>query len=346
MLRNSISRRLTFSFGIPIISLVKSNTKIVAVLFCLCLAGLGYWFLGNKRGSGRPIIGITQIVSHPSLDEVRAGIISGLKEEGYEDGKNVEIMFRNANGDPSLTVPIAESFAQRPVSVMVPITTPSALACAKSSTSIPIVFGGVTDPVGVGLVKDLKTPGANITGTCDRWPIAEQIKFFKEILPGLKTLAMLYKPGDDVSKWGVATAKEAAATLGIEIVERPVSSGADIPQVLHLLLPDVDAVYTGMDNLVVENIEPVLKEAAQFNKPVFAGDIGSITKGAAATVGISMDALGRETARIVARVIKGEQAGQIPIFVFSTGTRVINRQALQSLEIDESKAKLLGATLQ
>ena len=117
MLRNSTSRRLTFSFGIPIISPVKSNTKIVAVLFCLCLAGLGYWFLGKKKDSGRPIIGITQIVSHPSLDEVRAGIIDGLKEEGYEDEKNVEIMFRNANGDPSLTVPIAESFAQRPVSV-------------------------------------------------------------------------------------------------------------------------------------------------------------------------------------------------------------------------------------
>ena len=321
------------------------KSKFLAALICLCLVAL-FWFFKTKGTSGRPVIGITQIVSHPSLDEVRAGIINGLKAHGYEDGKNIEIMFRNANGDPSLTVPIAESFAQRPVSIMVPITTPSALACAKSSSTIPIVFGGVTDPVGVGLVKDLHNPGGNITGTCDRWPIAEQLKFFKELRPDLKKFAMLYKPGDDVSKWGLATAKDAAAKIGIEIVERPVSSSADIPQVLRLLLPEVDAVYTGMDNLVVENLDPVLKEAAQFQKPVFSGDIGSIRKGAAATVAISMDELGQETAAIIVRVLKGEPAGKIPVFVFSTGKKVINRSALKILQIDEKRVHQLGADLE
>src|ERR1051326_2538625 len=72
-----------------------------------------------------PVVAITQIATHPALDEVRAGIVEGLKKRGYEDGKTVTIVFKNANGDPSLTVPIAEEFVRMNPSVIVPISTPS-----------------------------------------------------------------------------------------------------------------------------------------------------------------------------------------------------------------------------
>src|SRR6266481_3276459 len=81
----------------------------------------------NKR---LPIVAITQIATHPALDEVRAGLIEGLKKRGYEDGKTITIVFKNASGDPSLTLPIAQEFVRMSPAVIVPISTPSALSVA------------------------------------------------------------------------------------------------------------------------------------------------------------------------------------------------------------------------
>jgi len=94
-------------------------------------------------------VGITQIVSQSSLDLVKEGVIAGLRQEGFEEGKNLRVSFRNANGDPSLPLVIAQEFVRERMDVIVPITTPSALAVAKTAGKIPVVFGGVTDPSGL-----------------------------------------------------------------------------------------------------------------------------------------------------------------------------------------------------
>ena len=171
------------------------------------------FLVSSRQKDDRPLVGITQIATHPSLDEVREGVIEGLSARGYKDKVNVRIEFRNANGDPSLTLPIAQEFVRQRAAVLVPITTPSTLAAAKATDRIPIIFAGVTDPVGVGLVKSLQNGAGNISGTSDQWPFKDQLTFFKELMPSLKTLGMLYKPGDDVSKVALAAMTESAPNV-------------------------------------------------------------------------------------------------------------------------------------
>ena len=123
------------------------------IFVMIAIAAIASAYLWNQRigvseNDAKPVVAITQIATHPALDEVRAGIISGLAKRGYINGKNVTILFRNANGDSALTSAIAGDFVRRKVNVIVPISTPSALAVAQSTKSIPIVFSGVTDPVG------------------------------------------------------------------------------------------------------------------------------------------------------------------------------------------------------
>lgn len=294
----------------------------------------------EKEEITNKIIGITQIASHPGLDAFRNGVIEGLREKGWVENQNLEVIFKNANRDPNLTLPIAQSFVKANVDLIVPITTPSALAAAKATSSIPIVFGGVTDPAGVGLVKDIREPGGNITGTSDRWPFATSIQFFKELLPSIQSIGMLFSPGDNISEIGLREMRKLSESHAFELVERPVSSAADLYNVARDLYYKVDVIFTGMDHMIVENLDSVLKAGFEAKKPVLAGDHGSVKRGALAAMGVDMMLLGKETGYIVDRVLKGESPGDIPVFVIKTGKPLVNLKTAEQLGINIDKSVL------
>ena len=289
-------------------------------------------------------VGITQIVSHPSLDDVRYGVIEGLNKSGFSENDNLEIIFRNANGDPSLTLPIAQEFVRDKVDVIVPITTPSALGALKSTRTIPIVFGGVTDPVGVGLVENIMKPGGNITGTSDQWPFAEQFRLFKQLLPSMKKMGIMYQPGDDVAAFGISKIKEVAAPLNVELKIRPVSNSSEVYITAINLFKEVDSLFTGMDNLTVENFDSVLKAAYESQKPIFAGDVGTVQRGAVATVSVHMKDLGVLTGKIVAEVLNGSHPSNIPIKIITKGVIYVNRIAMEKFGLDSNNIKDLDVT--
>jgi len=302
----------------------------VVLFFVLALP---FW-AGCNRIAPLKKIGLTQIASHPALDSVRAGVLKGLAERGFVEGQNIEVIFNNANGDPSLCLPIAQEFVRKGVDVIVPIATPSALAAAKSTDRIPIVFGGVTDPVGFGLVASLDHPGKNITGTSDRWPFALQMQLFAEILPTLKTVGILYRPGDDVSAIAIKEIQAAGQELNINVITMPVSSAGDLYRSAVALFAKADAIYTGLDGLVVENLESVLKAGREAHKPVLSGDVGTVERGGLATYSISMEELGRITGLMVADVLEGKSAGAMPVQIVSAGKAVVSRSREQEFGLN------------
>jgi len=308
----------------------------------LCVFAIGCYFISSCTRSEKPTIAITQIVSHPSLDEIRKGIIEALGERGYRDGKNIEIIYRNANGDPSLTLPIAQDFVRKKVNIIVPITTPSALGAAKSTKLIPIIFGAVTDPVGVGLVPNLERPGGNITGTSDRWPIEKQIQLFKNLLPGLQRLGMIFRPGDDVSKIGVDTVQTLSSKYGLEVELAPCSDPGQVYSTAIALMRKVDAVYTGLDNLVAENLETVLKASRETRTPVFSGDTESVQRGALATIALQMLDIGKLTGQMVADVLEGSKPSDMPVRIIAEGLPVANHETVKMFNIDEALIEKLG----
>lgn len=282
-------------------------------------------------------VAITQIATHPALDSVRTGIIQGLASKGFTDGKNIKIIFKNANGDPSLCLPIAQNFVRDQVDIIIPITTPSALAAAKSTKEIPIVFAGVTKPVEIGLVSSIEKPGKNITGTSDKWPYKKQLILFKEIIPDLKTLGMLYKPGDDVSDVALKEVTEHGCTLNIKVIAMPVSVSTDVYKSATALFSKVDAIYTGLDGLIVENLDSVLKAAREVHKPVFSGDVGTVERGGLATYSISMEELGFETGLMAAEVLGGTPPSKMPIKIVSKGKAVINQEQAKKFNLNLNK---------
>ena len=116
-------------------------------------------------------VGILQMVSHPALNQIHQGIISGLKDEGFKESKNIKVEFQNAQGDQSNMKTMAQQLADHD-DILFGIATPAAQALVNSADkSTPIMMAGISDPAGSGLVKSEKHPGGNVTGSSGDSPL-------------------------------------------------------------------------------------------------------------------------------------------------------------------------------
>jgi len=280
------------------------------------------------------IIAVTQIASHPALDEVREAIFKRLEEVGYSSKNGTKLVFKNANGDGSLTVSIAQEFARLNPDVIIPISTPSALAVANHAKRSPIVFSGVSEPVAVGLILDVEKPGGNITGVSDQWPYEDQISTYLKIFPDTAKIGMIYTSGDDVSKIGVDAVAELQSKLNFELVTAPLSQAQDVSATATKLFQEVDVIYVGIDHLLLENISSLIKISKEANKPLLGGESGSVEKGALMANSINMTKFGILTADRAIEVLQGANPGDLPVIFVSDGDQLmVNKTAARNLEI-------------
>lgn len=130
---------------------------------------------GGDSKAAMKTVAITAIVEHPALDDVRKGVIDELSDAGFKEGENLTINFQSAQGNTATAGQIAKQFVADAPDVIVAIATPSAQSVAASTSSIPMVFSAVTDPVAAKLVPKLDGSGTNVTGASDALPYAPQI---------------------------------------------------------------------------------------------------------------------------------------------------------------------------
>jgi putative ABC transport system substrate-binding protein len=267
-------------------------------------------------------VAVTAIVEHPALDAARDGVKEALAQEGFKDGDNINFIYESAQGKPEIAAQIAKKFVGDNVSVIVPISTPSAQGAVAATKDIPIVFTAVTDPVAAQIVSNRDKPGGNVTGMSDMSPMAEHVALIKEITPDAKRIGVIYNPGETNSVVLVARLKEVAEPQGYTIVESPATKSGEVQQATLALVGKADVIYVPTDNTVVSAFEAVATAAEQNKLPVFAGDTDTVPRGAIATVGFNYYDIGLETGRVVARVLKGEKPGDIPVS-FATGTDLV-----------------------
>lgn len=280
------------------------------------------------------MVAITAIVQHPALDAVRDGVKKGLTDAGFVEGKDVAYTYESAQGNPATAAQIARKFVGDNVDVIVAISTPSAQTAAAATKDIPIVFSAVTDPVGAKLAATAEKPGGNITGTSDMLPVADQVALIKEITPKVAKLGVLFNPGEANSVSSVAALKEAAGKVGITVVEGPANKSADVQSAARALIGKVDALYVPTDNTIVSALEAAVGVANSAKVPLYAADTDSVARGALAAVGFNYFDVGVQTSELVAKVLKGEKAGDIPV-KFASGT---------DLQINKTTAAKIGIT--
>lgn len=278
-------------------------------------------------------IGITQILEHGALDSAREGFIEALKSKGFEEGKNIEINYQNAQGDLPTAQTIAQNFVSAKVDMILAITTQSAQAAYNKTKDIPILITAVTDPVEAGLVKSLDKPGTNVTGTFDDIPITKQFELLKQLLPESKKVGILYNTSEKNSEIQVDNAKVAAPDFGLQIITAGITNTNEITQSLDSLLSKVDVIYVPTDNLVVAAIPMITSQAFKKNIPVIGSERGQVEGGALATNGIDYYKLGYQTGLMAVDVLNGKNPKDMPITTLPELQMVVNKDAAKKLNI-------------
>ena len=279
----------------------------------------------QTEGAKKYKIGITQIVSHPALDQSREGFKDALKEAGLD----VEYDEQNAQGDITIANTIANKFVTDKVDLIFSIATPTTQAAVNATSSIPIIFTAVTDPEAAGLIKP------NVTGSSDRVDnVAEQLDVLKELNPNATTIGVLYNSSEQNSVTQVELIKKVAAEMGIKVEEQAVTAVSELTQALDNLLSKADALYIPTDNLVVSNMPVVVERANAAKKIVIATDEGSVTNGALYTKGIDFYELGKEAGKLAAQILKdGKSPSDLEIVTLKPTNLVFNKKTMEAIGV-------------
>jgi putative ABC transport system substrate-binding protein len=288
---------------------MKKWTIFFGILFMVGLISFGM-----VSGQQKMIqVGVLQFASHPALDAAREGFIDYLAQAGFKDGEKIKLDLQNAQRDMSVARTIAKKFVTDEKGLIYSIATPASQAAAKETTSIPIIFNAVTDPVKAGLVKGIDSSGNNVTGVSDFIPVKSQIELLLKIVPQMKRLGIIYNAGEDNSRVLVEITRGVAKELKLDLVDATVTNSGEVFAASQTLVGRVDGIYTIQDNTVISALESVIKVANKNGIPVLVPGSPSVERGGLATIGTSYYDLGKIAGEQALRILRGTKPSEIPV---------------------------------
>lgn len=277
-------------------------------------------------------IGVLQLIEHNALDSAYKGFVDGLKEAGYEDGKNIIIDYQNAQGEQANCITIGQKFINDKSDLILAIATPAAQAIANMTKDIPILITAVTDPADSKLVADNNAPGGNVTGTSDLTPVEAQIELLKEIIPNVKTVGLLYCSSEQNSVFQINIAKKKLDAMGIKYIDIAISNLNEIQQVIQNIIGKVEAIYTPTDNMIANGMATVALMTEPAKLPVICGEGGMTMLGGTATYGINYYELGKLTSTQAVSILKGDKkTAEMPIEYLQKFDLVVNTNMIESI---------------
>ena len=287
--------------------------KMVTVLLTAAMVTAMAAGCGKSSDSGSDknesyTIGIEQFAEHGSLDNCREGFLKGLEDEGIKEGDNLTVKYKNAAADMGTAKQISDSLVSDKVDLVCAIATPSAQSVynAAMKADIPVIYTAVTDPVAAELADKDGKPVGEVTGTSDKLPVEEQLKMIREMLPDAKNIGILYTTSEANSVSAIEEYKSLVKKYDFELVEKGITTTADVSLAADDLLSKVDCITNLTDNTVVASLPTILDKANEKKIPVFGSEIEQVKIGCLAAEGIDYIALGKQTGKMAAKVLKGE----------------------------------------
>jgi putative ABC transport system substrate-binding protein len=284
-----------------------------------------------------------QELANPLFDAFR----NEMRKLGHIDGRTYLLEFRSARGDPDRLQSAAAELVKIPVDVIVTDSGAASIAAKRATASIPIVMGVVSDPIGLGLVASLARPGGNVTGFSIVSPElgTKRLSLLKEAVPQTKVVGILLNPASPITgAQQLAPIKDAAAALGVELVvgeaQTPDSISAAIDRLVagHIsaLMVVADAVFFTHRKLIVDR-------AAAKRLPGIYPEREYAEAGGLMAYGPNVPDNLRRAASYVARILKGEKAGDLPVEQPVKFEMVINLKTAKASGLDLAATVLARA---
>jgi putative tryptophan/tyrosine transport system substrate-binding protein len=285
--------------------------------FITLLGGTAAWPLAaraQQRGK-LPTIGFLGQHARSAVTEWTAAFVQRLRELGWIEGRTIAIEYRWAEGRNERFTEIADEFVRRNVDIIVTSGTPPVLAAKQATTGIPIVFAAAGDPVEAGLVASLARPGGNVTGLSSQTPdlAAKRLEILREVVPGLRRLAILSNVGNRLAVLEMREVQAAASTLGLEVVTLEIQRGEDIAPVFEALKARADALYVCLDALLLTNRIRINTLALTARLPMMTATRDSVEVGGLISYGPNFPELWRRAGDYVDKVLRGAKPADIQV---------------------------------
>jgi putative ABC transport system substrate-binding protein len=288
---------------------------------------------------------LSLITADPS-DADNAAFRQGLRDLGYSEGQNVTLEWRASSSSVNQYPELAADLVGLSVDVIVAQGLTATRAAKQASVTTPVVMAYSPDPVRNGFVASLARPGGNVTGlaTLTGQLSAKRLELFRDTVPGLARVAMLWSPTADRA-YEFAETAAAAQALGLGLQSVELSLGGDLESALERLLQGRAEALFLQGNLVNNRYRAEIGEFATAHRlPTIASTRASVEVGMLMSYGADIPALNRRAAYYVDRILKGASPADLPVEQPTTFEFVISLKTAQALGLTIPEHVLLQAT--
>jgi putative tryptophan/tyrosine transport system substrate-binding protein len=303
----------------------------------LALAGLGLLSgcgTGAPRGQQASLHRIGYLAPDAAPTRSTVAFVQGLRDLGYAEGQNIEIVYRWAEGREERLSELAAELAALPVDVILASSAVAARAAKDATGTIPIVIGASNDPVAAGLVASLARPGGNVTGLSLVNPllVAKRLELLKEMVPSSGRIAALVYPASATGEQDWKEAQTGARALGLDLARYEVRSGDDLAAAFAAMAAaGAEALLVLPNQFFTRNRERLLSLAAQHRLPAMYEHRQYAEAGGLMSYGADTSDLLRRSATYVDKILKGAKPADLPVEQPTTFDFAINIKTAQAL---------------
>lgn len=266
-----------------------------------------------------------------------------LRELDWTEGGNIAIEYRWAEGRPERYAEIAAEFVQLKVDIIVASGASAVAAAKRATSSIPVVFSVVNDPLGTGVVSSLARPGGNVTGLSLQNPdlAGKRLELLREAVPSLHRLAILANGSNPGAVLELNDVKGLLGRLSLEPVIRQITRADDI----HAAVAQggADALYVCSDALTIANRTRIAAAALAARLPTMNGPREFADAGGLMSYGANVPDLFRRAADYVDKILRGAKPADLPVEQPTRFDLVVNLKTAKALGLAVSPTLLARA---
>jgi ABC-type uncharacterized transport system substrate-binding protein len=283
-----------------------------------------------------PTIGFLVPGTPSSHGQWFAALVQRLRELGWIEGRTVAIEYRWAEGRTERFDEIAAEFVRRKIDVIVTSGTAGGVAAKQATSVIPIVFAAAGDPVGTGLVASLARPGGNVTGLSIQQTdlVGKRLELLREVIPGLRQLAMLVNVGNPLAVVERGEVQAAARTLGLDFITLEIRRGEDIAPAFEALKGRAEALYVAGEPLILTNRARINTLALVARLPAIYGQREYVEPGGLMSYGPNFPDLFRRAADYVDKILRGAKPADLPVEQPTKFDLIINLTTAKALGLE------------
>ena len=280
------------------------------------------------------------------MSQWTAAFVQRLRELGWVEDRTIAIHYRWAEGRTERLAEIAAEFVRLKVDVIVTNSAAPVVAAKQATSVIPIVIASAADPVGTGLVASLARPGGNVTGLSVQMTdlAGKRLELLREVVPGLRRLAIMVNPGASAAILEINEAQAAAKMLGLDIAAFEIRRAEDIVPAFEALKGRAEALYVVADPLITSNRLRINILALGARLPTMHSFREHVEAGGLMSYGANFPDLFRRAAEFVDKILRGTKPADIPVEQPTKFDLVINLTTAKALGLTIPESFLLRAS--